>query len=301
MIQPVSVFGQRFRRPFSGSCETCEVAQVPSQCTISRPVVQTQLQPRQVTTYRNVTETHYRNETVVEQVPSTTVRNVTVDAGEYRMVWVPRPVTKQVAETVVKQQVKTRAVPYQVTRKVPQTITQLVPVQTVHHVEVPVGHHPISATTSYPIAHPSIASSGCRTCSHSNVSIPLPMTDRSGQITSITARPAFSSTIQTLPAILIPIPEGIGNSKGNGSLRSTEEEWQTISPRSSSSRTSTPGSSTKRRNPNGTTNNLHDSAASNREVPIPLDDAARPTHKSSRFVPAPSAAMVWNSRRNDSK
>lgn len=78
--------------------------------------------PPQVS-YQDVVETRYRNEQVVQQVPVTRLRNVTVDEGHYQTVWVPRPVTKQVAETVLEQRVGTRTVPYQVIRRVPQSST----------------------------------------------------------------------------------------------------------------------------------------------------------------------------------
>ena len=105
-------------------------------CTLTRPrpVVSTHLQARQVTTYCDVNETQMRSQQVVENVPVTTCKNVTVDEGGYQMVWVSKPVTKQVAQTVMQQRVKTVAVPVQVTRRVPQVSTQMVPVQTVQYV-----------------------------------------------------------------------------------------------------------------------------------------------------------------------
>lgn len=78
--------------------------------------------PPQVS-YQDVLETRYRNEQVVQQVPVTRLRNVTVDEGHYQTVWVPRPVTRQVAETVLEQRVGTRTVPYQVISRVPQSLT----------------------------------------------------------------------------------------------------------------------------------------------------------------------------------
>ncbi len=81
-----------------------------------------------------VTETHVRKEAYTETVPVTKLETVTVDEGGYQMVWVPKPVTKQIAKTTYTQQLKTREIPYQVTRAVPQTVTRMVPYQTVQHV-----------------------------------------------------------------------------------------------------------------------------------------------------------------------
>ena len=121
-VIPGPVDAQIFRRPLRGCCETCEMPHSNCTCTQTRPVVQTQLRAQQVTTFRDVTETHVRNETVVQNVPVTTFKQVTVDEGAYQMVWVPKPVTKQVAQTVIQQQAQTRAVPYQVTRRVPHPL-----------------------------------------------------------------------------------------------------------------------------------------------------------------------------------
>src|SRR5258708_17344398 len=78
---------QLFRRPFHGCCETCEMPHANCSCSQTRAVVQTQLRAQQVTTFRDVTETHVRNETVVQNIPITTYKQVTVDEGGYQMVW----------------------------------------------------------------------------------------------------------------------------------------------------------------------------------------------------------------------
>lgn len=121
-----------FHRP--GCCSTCTLPMATCQCARTRAVVQTELRPQPVTTMKCVTETHVRKETYAEQIPVTKVETVTVDEGGYQMVWVPKPVTKQIARTTVTTQMKTRDVPYQITRAVPQTEIRMVPHQTVQHV-----------------------------------------------------------------------------------------------------------------------------------------------------------------------
>jgi len=81
-----------------------------------------------------VQETHYRNEQYTECVPQTTMECITVDEGCYQMVWVPKPVTKQVPKTVMTQRVACRSVPYTVTRNVTECTTQCVPIQTTRYV-----------------------------------------------------------------------------------------------------------------------------------------------------------------------
>jgi hypothetical protein len=117
-----------------GCCGEMQQPPPQFQCTSLRPALQTHWQARDVTALVNVTETQLRTETYVEQVPVTTIETVTVDAGGYQTVWVPKLVTKQVPRTQITQQLKTRTVPTQVTRQIPQTVTQLVPIQPVQPV-----------------------------------------------------------------------------------------------------------------------------------------------------------------------
>jgi hypothetical protein len=63
------------------------------------------------------------------------VENVTRDEGCYQMVWVPKPVTRQVAKTVYQQRTAYRNVPYQYTVQVPQVNTRVVPEQSVRYVQ----------------------------------------------------------------------------------------------------------------------------------------------------------------------
>ena len=268
---PVSADAQLFRRPFHHCCETCQLPHAECSCSQTQQVVQTQLQAQQVTTYRDVVETHVRNETVVQNVPVTTYKQVTVDEGNYQMVWVPKPVTKQVAQTVIQQQAQTRAVPYQVVRKVPTLTTQLVPVQTVQQVTTSV---PMTTWAPAPVMYQ--AARSCNTCNNPFGTamqpqyIPLQAaTLPTVQYAPVAVAPATIS-IPTMPAISVPLPQTArGPSPANDS-------WQTIPSRSSSS-----------------SNRSYDSPSS---VPVPMEEA-RHSGAAGRFVAAPSAATVWNSRR----
>lgn len=116
-----------------GCCDHCQQPMAACHCVQTRPVVQTQYRQEQVTVYRDVAETQYREERYSETVPQTTYENVTVDEGRYQMVWVSKPVTRQVAKTSFTQQVKTRTIPVTVMKRVPEVSTRLVPYQTVTH------------------------------------------------------------------------------------------------------------------------------------------------------------------------
>lgn len=298
-ISPVSsVEAQAFRRPFRHCCETCQMSHAECSCgqaavvvpqptvqlqsvTQTRPVVKTELRPQQVTTYRDVVETHVRNEQIVENVPTTTYRNVTVDEGGYQMVWVSKPVTKQVAQTVVQQQVKTKQVPYQVTRRIPQTTTQMVPVQTVQHVTetVPVA---LQTTAAYPVQVPMMASS-CNVCdhnTHATHALGLPfLAPQMGYVSTPIQTAPMSAAIPTMPAISVPTPQtALAPTPIN--TGSAKEEWQTIPQR-------------------GATDSRARSyeSPSSKEVPIPADEIVPPRRTTSRFVPVPSAATVWNAKQ----
>jgi len=277
-VMPGPAEAQMFRRPLRGCCETCEMPHANCTCSQTRPVVTTQMHAQQVTTYRDVTETHVRNETVVQNVPVTTYKQVTVDEGGYQMVWVPKPVTKQVAQTVIQQQAQTRAVPYQVTRRVPQISTQLVPVQTVHHVTESV---PMTTWAPAPVTFRA-ASSSCNVCDapFTTAFAPQFIAPQYGTAMAppiIQPMPATAS-IQTMPAISVPLPQtALAPAPVAAPLNSTEQ-WQTVPSRSSNAASQ------------------YDSPSS-RSVPVPMEEA-RSIPRAGRFTPAPSAATVWSSRQN---
>ncbi len=70
--------------------------------------------------WQNVSRLEYRLQPQVQTVPVTRHRSVTVDEGGWHKVWVPKPVVKQVPETVYQSQTVYQSVPYQVTQQVPR-------------------------------------------------------------------------------------------------------------------------------------------------------------------------------------
>ena len=104
-------------------------------CTTVHPVVQTRYRKENYTTCRTECRTAYRQEAFCETVPTTCVENVTQDEGCYQMVWVPKPVTRQVCKTVYQQRTNYRAVPYQYNVQVPEVKCRVVPEQRVHYVQ----------------------------------------------------------------------------------------------------------------------------------------------------------------------
>jgi hypothetical protein len=236
---------------------------VAANCVITRPraVMSTQYQTQQVTTYRDVAETAYCQKQVVENVPITTCKDVTTDEGGYQMVWVPKPVTRQVAQTVIQQQVKTVSVPVQTVRRVPQISTQVVPIQTVRYVEETV-----------PVQMTAFAGS-CSTCGQSigsSVFAPqmsyAPTLNNIGPYPSVPA--ASTAAIPSMPPIAIPssqtayaptpayTPQAVP-------ARSAPEPYETVPARG---------------------------------VPAPRDEAVTPVRKTSMFQSVPSAARVWQSQ-----
>jgi hypothetical protein len=110
------------------------VPPVPSACGPAiQPIVQLPLRPQQIVTYHDVPRTEIRREAVAVNVPVTSYKQVTVDEGSYQQVWVPRPVTKSVAETVVQQQVQYREVPVQTMHRIQQVQTVMVPQPTMQY------------------------------------------------------------------------------------------------------------------------------------------------------------------------
>lgn len=104
-------------------------------CTTVHPVVETRYRQENYMTSRTECRTAFRQEAYCETVPQTCIENVTRDEGCYKLVWVPKPVTRQVAKTFYTQQTKYRAVPYQYTVQVPEMKCRVVPEQRVHYVQ----------------------------------------------------------------------------------------------------------------------------------------------------------------------
>jgi hypothetical protein len=210
MAVPAALVAQVFPVHQPGHCHTCALPAATCQCVRTRAVVQTQLRPEQVTTMQCVTETHVRKETYTQAVPVTKVETVTVDEGGYKMVWVPKPVTKQIAKTTYATEVKTRDVPYQVTRAVPQTVTRMVPYQTVQHVTE------VVPMTAVAVPAPVI---GCNTCVTGTAFVPH------------THSTTFAPAIPMSATALTPIP---ATQTAQGPHGDSHGDWQSVPARSSS-------------------------------------------------------------------
>jgi hypothetical protein len=103
-------------------------------CTTLQPVVETRMRAEPALTIVPEPRLGYRPEARLTNVPVTTFRNVTVDEGHYQTVWIPRPVTRQIAETAWQPQLSVRSVPFVYTEPVAQLSSRLVPEQTVRYV-----------------------------------------------------------------------------------------------------------------------------------------------------------------------
>jgi hypothetical protein len=135
-----------------GTC-SCQATYAAPQTTY-QPVMDTQYVQQPTTTYRDVVETQYRTEAYNETVPTVSYQNVTQDEGAYQTVWVPRPVTRQVARTTYQTRTGYRQVPYQVSRRVAEQTMQTVPVTSMRYI-------------------PQTTMSTCNTCNSGIASAPI--------------------------------------------------------------------------------------------------------------------------------
>jgi hypothetical protein len=134
--QPVLVAPQAVCAPPAAQCVGGPIAQSCTKtCTTVHPVVETRYRQENYMTCRTECRTALRQETYCETVPTTCIENVTRDEGCYQMVWVPKPVTRQVAKTVYQQRMACRNVPYQYTVQVPEMQCRVVPEQSVRYVQ----------------------------------------------------------------------------------------------------------------------------------------------------------------------
>ncbi len=131
-------------------------------CTTYKPVCDTCYRTQPVVGYHDVCRTCYRQEPYCVTVPVTKVDCVTVDEGCYKMVWCPKPVTKQIPRVEYHQQVCSRTVPYTVTQRVPHVTTQVVPEYRVRY--VPQTHTYVKPPCPTPVCCPPVAPGcGCPT------------------------------------------------------------------------------------------------------------------------------------------
>lgn len=291
-IVPAQIF------PIGGHhcCPSCQ--QVECCCEQTRPVVETRFRPEQYTTYRNVTEMRTERQQVMETVPVTAYRQVQVDKGQYQMVWVPKMVTECVPETRFEQRVSYRDIQRPITRQVAETHTRMVPYQTVHMQTqqfrtvmaapapcatcLPSGAAPIlgmappmapamtfaPSMPAAPYAPPSTASS------YSLPPIPqstaVPQSAGIPSMPAITVTPGGSRSATELTTIEPIVPEADELDLPPADYPAAEKNsWTPIESRN-------PGSDSRQ--------SAYD------EVPYRTSNAA------GRFVPAPSAATVWQAR-----
>lgn len=248
----------------AGCCETCHLPPVQCHCAQTRPVVTTKYRQEQVTTYRDVAETQYRRESYVERVPVTTYRNETVDAGGYQMVWVPKPVTRQVAQTTVTEHVRTREVPVTVMRRVPEVSTRVVPYQSVEHVTEMI---PTMAAAPVHTCHTG--------CDHGHLGY-------GGHGHATGWLPPATAFGGPYPTALAPLPETAILPHSQSALR--DSEWETVRPRGSYSDGPIDGGPRRAPQP----------------APDSHGDHLRPIQglppKTSMFAPASGSGALWSTR-----
>ena len=190
----------------------CQSQQPVISCQAQQPVIETQMIPQQVMTYRNEVVTQYRQEAITQNVPVTTYQNVTVDEGSYQMVYVPKPVTKQVPQVVYQPQTVLRSVPYQVTQQVPQIVTQMVPQQVVRQQTPYFAATPMASGPILPNPFPAYGyQKPCGSCGGNAFSTApmIPTVQVIGQpITTVpvSAAPAISNPVKMLAPVTTTTP-----------------------------------------------------------------------------------------------
>ncbi len=138
-------------------CQTQKVDGGTCSQTTLHPVVKTRYRKEQVVSHHQVTKVGSRVEQWCETIPETNVYNVTRDEGHYQMVWVPKPVTRQYAQTSYRQEMRQRTVPYQYTETVPRVCEQVVPEQYVCYI-------PVTKTTKTTMDVTTCTSTGAEIC-----------------------------------------------------------------------------------------------------------------------------------------
>jgi hypothetical protein len=158
---------------------------------------------------REIVTTEYRNEPVLETVPSTVYENVMVDEGSYQTVWVPRLTTKSVARTVYQTRTSCRTVPYQVTRRVndfgpqfgqalPATATPLVSAAPAYSVSaLPYRATSTAAASSTPVPDPRFSAAPAT---------PIVPRTASSRSAPVSTSPGESLSAHRGPALFSPAP-----------------------------------------------------------------------------------------------
>ena len=229
-----------------------------------RPVTQIRLRARQVVLHRDVPTIQYHQQPVVEQVPMTQHQNVTVDAGQYQMVWVPKLVTQQLAHTVYVPRTSYRTVSRIVNQRVSQVQTQYVPEQTVSYVPQ------TTQFTFQPGGTPMFAQLPTQ-------QVPMTAYAASPWVNASTAGLPFPTTTarSTFPVAAAPVTAGVAPLTATASRTNDNLYRSNLVPEASSLDLPTNGS------------------IDEFEIELPRYRSAASAQN--RFVPAPSAAAVWRS------
>lgn len=251
--------------------------QPPAQCTCTalQPVVETRYRQEQYVRYRDIPQTEYRQEARLETIPVTAFKTVTVDEGGYQQVWVPKLVTKQIAQTEYQQRLSCHTVPYQVTRRVAEVATRTVPQQTVRYVPQ---HFQTTVTTALPysttVSSLPVMSSPIRTTMTIPTLPPLQTASSVPVMPALSVPPTSNRFAFNAAETRVPDPKFL-DTPG-----SQYDDWTTVPSRSESrSALSIDHLS------------AYDSFESRSETP-----SLRAAGERKLFVPAPSAATVWQAR-----
>lgn len=297
-------------------CQTCRQQIGACSCTTMHPVVRTRYRQEKVVSYHNQRKIAFRQEAYCETVPTTQVQNICVDEGHYKMVWVPKPVTKQICKTVMQQRTAYRTVPYAYNECVPRVCTQVVPEQYVTHVPITTTTQVFADVTTcsgpaYPplVSEPSCCAPGYGTA---GAHLPQPLTATAPFMTGQThaaAAPAWQSAPQQYAAAphhaaphlptpapprtspVVPHPRHMSPPVGQ------VPGWQQVRPRTSAA-TGTPTSyQHMQRRPAHPHQQQQQHYTRGPQLPVQNLQAR---NLAAQQVPArrvPSAAQVWQNRR----
>jgi hypothetical protein len=236
------------------------------------PQTTTYLREERVVSMQPVTRTEIRREAQVVSVPITTQRQVTVDEGGYKTVWVPKLVTRNVVETGVQQQVQYRNVPYQVVQQVPVMQTRLVPSQVTTMVPGSLTGTTVSAFGS-PVTAALDPDHHHDHGSLESADRPVPIPDPYAQASA--GHPIPSSAAQTFNA---PSTTALADS----SAADSHSDWSRVPQRGTS-----PGAVPQQAARDIELQSYQRPAG---DSPVGIPSAA------GRFSPAPSAATVWRAQ-----
>ncbi len=104
--------------PLHTPCSSCPPVATVAPCGTCAPAF---------VSYQAIPQLHYQRQAVIQQVPVTSYQQITVDEGSYQMVWVPRPVTRTVAQTFLQPQIAYRDVAVQTHQIIAHVQPPLVP------------------------------------------------------------------------------------------------------------------------------------------------------------------------------